>query len=133
MGMFKSMRQLQKQAKEIDKTFDPGKQMTDATAKMAAAQQMMAEQTKAANISATGIDATAVVSAVRQPGTMINMQMVLEIDLTVMPDGLPPYPLTVSQMFPMVNMGSIQPGANLHVKIDPNDPSSIWIDPARLA
>ena len=127
MGFFKDVRQLQKQAKEIDKTFDPGAQMADAKTKMASAMDMMQEQTKAANLAATGVDATATVSAIRQTGQMINFQPVCELDLMIMGDG-PPRPVTVSQVVQQVQIPMLQPGKTLHVKLDPNDPKAVWID-----
>ena len=80
---------------------------------MAAANQMMADQTAAANAATTGVDATAVIVEVRQGGAMINFQPMIEIDLTVMPEGLPPYPVTVKQVASMVQLSQIQPGATV--------------------
>jgi len=132
MGMFKSMRQLQKQANEIQKSWDVGEQLAQGQAKMAAATQMMAQQTAAANAAATGVEATATVVAVRQGAAMINTQPVVEVDLTVMPEGLPPYPATVSSPMPVTTIGQLAPGRNLRVKVDPHNPASVWIDPTSL-
>ena len=52
--MFKSMRDLTKQSREIQKTFDPGAQMAAATTQMAAAQELMAHQTRTASIVVSG-------------------------------------------------------------------------------
>jgi len=46
MGIFKDLNALKKQAKEIDKTFDPGAQMREGKQRMAAAQEMLAQQTR---------------------------------------------------------------------------------------
>ena len=73
MGLFKSIRETQKVAREISKDCDPGQQRRDGMARMQAAQEMMAQTTKAANISAGGIPATATVTAASQTGAMINM------------------------------------------------------------
>jgi hypothetical protein len=129
MGVFKSMRDLQKQANEINKDWDVGAQLEDAQARMANAQEMMAQQTAAANAAVSGVDATATVVAVRQQTAMVNYQPVVELDLTVFPDGgLPPYPVTVSQVVPQVHLAQAQPGKNVLVKVDPNSPTSVWID-----
>jgi hypothetical protein len=127
MGFFKDVRKLQKQGKEIDKNFDPGAQMADAKSRMADAMQTMQDQTKAANLAATGVDATATIGAIRQTGQMINFQPMCEIDLMIMGEG-PPRPVTVSQVVQQVQIPMIQPGKTLHVKVDPNDPQSVWID-----
>jgi hypothetical protein len=129
MGLFKSIRETQKIAHEISKDWDPGQQRRDGMARMRAAQEMMAQTTKAANIAATGIDATATVAAATQTGAMINMDPVVELAMTVIPaSGLPPYPATISQPVNQLQLGRVQVGSNLHVKVDPEDPQSIWID-----
>jgi hypothetical protein len=134
MGVFKSLRDLQKQSDEINKNWDVGAQLEGAQAQMQAAQETMAQQTAAANAAATGVDATATIVAVRQGQGMVNYQPIIEMDLTVIPDGgLPPYPVTVKQVTPQVNLAQAQPGAAVHVKVDPNNPSSVWIDWTRPA
>ena len=74
MGFFKSMNELQKQSKEINKNFDPGQQMADGMEKMKEANAMMAAQTQAANLSMTGKDATGSITAAMQTGAMVNFQ-----------------------------------------------------------
>lgn len=128
MGMFRSMRQLQKQANEIDKTWDPGAQMAAGMEQMRAAQEHMAQQTQAANIATTGVDATATISGVQQTGAMVNFQPTMQIELTVLPDGLPPYPATVTQVVEQHFLPKAVPGASVPIKVDPNDPGSIWIN-----
>jgi hypothetical protein len=128
MGFFKSLNELQKQSKEIDKNWDVGAQLADAQAQMANANALMAQQTAAANAATSGIDATATLTAVRDGGGMINHQPLVELDLTVMAPGNPPYPLTLKQAVPHVQLATLQPGRSLKVKVDPNDPSAVWID-----
>jgi hypothetical protein len=131
--MFKSLRDLQKQSEEINKNWDMGAQLEDAQARMQDAQEMMAQQTAAANAAVSGADATATVIAVRQGNGMVNYQPIIELDLTVLPEGLPPYPVTVKQVIPQVQLAQAQPGASVHVKVDPNNPASVWIDWTRPA
>ena len=128
MGLFKSVRELNKQANEMSRNWDVGAQLADAQASMAAANEMMAQQTAAANIAATGLDATATVADVRQSGALVNYQPMVEIDLTVMAPGSPPYPATVSQVVQQVHLAFLQPGSTLRVKVDPANPATIWID-----
>ena len=128
MGFFKSLNDLQKQSKEINKNWDVGAQLADAQTQMANANALMAQQTAAANAATSGIEATATVTAVRQGGGMVNYQPMVEIDLTVMAPGSPPYPLTVEQVVPQTQLAMLQPGASLKVKVDPNDSSAVWID-----
>jgi hypothetical protein len=68
------------------------------------------------------------VLAARQTPTHINFEQVIELDLTVIPDGLPPYPISLSQPVSPVNLARVQPGSTLAVKVDPADPASVWID-----
>jgi hypothetical protein len=128
MGMFRSVRQLQKQANEINKNWDPGQQMADGMERMRQAQQFMAQQTQAANIAATGVDATAMITGVAQTGAMVNFQPTLQIEMTVMQDGKPPYPASVTQVVEQIFLTKAVAGASVPVKVDPADPSSIWID-----
>jgi hypothetical protein len=128
MGLFKSVRDLQKQAKEIDKTFDPGQQMKDGMAQMAAANEMMAQQTQAANLAMTGIDAKASIISAAQTGAMVNFQPSMAIDLNVFPEGLPPYPVTVTAVVEQVFLGKCVPGKSVAVKVDPENPQTVWID-----
>lgn len=132
MGFFKSQRELMKIAKETQKNTDFKAMRQDNLASMRRNQEMMAAQTKAANMALGGIDATASVVAARQTPTQINLEQVVELDLTVIPDGLPPYPVSLSQPVSPVNLARIQPGSTLAVKVDPADPASVWIDFTRV-
>jgi hypothetical protein len=127
MGFLKDINTLKKQAKEIDKTFDPGAQMRAGKERMAAAQQMMAQQTTAAQLASTGERADAQVVASRDTGTQINLQPMLEIELLVMRQGQPPYPATVRQMVPNSQLGLVAPGSTLSVWVDPANPSTVLL------
>jgi hypothetical protein len=128
MGFFKSMRDLQKQGNEINKDWDVGAQLADAQAQMAGANAFLAQQTAAANAATNGVDATATVAAVRQGGGMVNYEPLVELDLTVIVPGNPPYPVTVKQAVPPTQLAMVQPGASLKVKVDPNELNTVWID-----
>ena len=129
MGFFKSLSEVQQQAREIEKTYDGKSMRANALDRMQQTTQMMADQTAAATISATGIEASATVVAAAQTGGMINMQPVLDIELTVMAPGQPPYPLQIQRAVDIVLAGRLTPGATLRVKVDPRDRQSLWIDP----
>jgi hypothetical protein len=128
MGFFKSLHELNKQGKEIQRTWDVGAQLEQAQASMAGASAMMAQQTAAASLAVTGLDATATVAGVRQGGGMINHQPMIELDLTVLAPGRPPYPVTVTQIVEQVHLAWLQPGATLRVKVDPGNAQGVWID-----
>jgi hypothetical protein len=128
MGMFKSIREVQKQAKEIDRNYDSKATLGNAMDRMKAANEMMAQQTQAANIATTGVDARATIAAVGQTGAMVNFQPTLKIDLTVLPEGLPPYPASVTQVVEQIYLGKAVPGQSVPIKVDPENPGLIWIN-----
>jgi hypothetical protein len=127
MGFFKDINTLKKQAKEIDKTWDPGAQMRAGKERMAAAQEMLAQQTAAAQLATTGETAEAQVVASRDTGTQINLQPMLELDLLVMRQGQPPYPATVRQVVANAQLGLLTPGATISVRVDPANPSTVLL------
>jgi hypothetical protein len=127
MGFLKDINTLKQQAKEIDKTFDPGAQMREGKLRMAAAQEMMAQQTAAMQLATTGEDATAQVVAARDTGTQINLQPVLEVDLLVMRTGQPPYPATVRQMVAQAQLGLVAAGSTVSVRVDPANPAAVLL------
>jgi Protein of unknown function (DUF3592) len=127
MGFFKDISTLKKQAKAIDKTWDPGAQMRAGKERMAAASEMLAQQAAAAQLATTGETAEAQVVASRDTGTQINLQPMLEIDLLVMREGQPPYPATVRQIVANAQLGLIAPGATVSVRVDPANPSTVLL------
>lgn len=128
MGFFKSMNELNKQAKEINKDFDPGQQMKDGMAQMQQANEMMAAQTQAANLAVSGQDATASITGVAQTGAMVNFQPTMMIEMTVFPEGGVPYPAQVTQIVEQPYLAKAAPGQQVKLKVDSGDPSVIWID-----
>jgi hypothetical protein len=137
MGVFKNMRDLQKQAKEIEKTMPPvGERMAAAQERMARANQMMAAQTQAANAAAalaagladgTAVRRNVLISNMRQVG-MFNFDLLIEFEVTVMADGMPPYPATVQQPVSQMDIGRIRPGMTLQGAVDPSNPTAVWLD-----
>ena len=150
MGVFKSMRDLQKQAKEIEAAMPPvADRMAAAQARMANVNQIMAAQTQAANAAVAAAAGTAgmagagaergggasraaahrtvTITGMRQIG-MMNFDLLVEFDLTVLPDGLPPYPATTQQCVSQMQIGKLQPGLTLQASVDPSNPAAIWLD-----
>jgi hypothetical protein len=144
MGMMKNMRDLQKQAKEMQRTMpSAGDRMADAQQRMAAAQQrmadmnqMMAANTAAANAAAAAASGLAdgssvrrsvIINAMQQVG-MMNFDLLIQFDLTVLPDGMPPYPATCQQAISQMQIGRLQPGMTLQGAVDPANPTAVWLD-----
>jgi hypothetical protein len=137
MGMFKDMRNLQKQAREIEKSMPPvGERMAAAQERMTRANQMMAAQTQAANAAAaaaaglangTAVRRTVMISSMRQVG-MINFDLLVEFEVTVMADGMPPYPATIQQPISQMQIGRLREGMTLQGAVDPSNPTAVWLD-----
>jgi hypothetical protein len=132
MGFFKSIRALQQQAAEIEQTMPPpGQRARDATARMASMTQMMAQQTQAANATlggaAVGPDVMVTITDMRQVG-ILNFDLMMQFDATVMPDGRPPYPATFTQTITQMQLVGLRAGATLPGRASAEDPSAIWLD-----
>jgi hypothetical protein len=128
MGFFKSMNELNKQGKEMQKNMDVGGMMSDGMDRMKEANAMMAAQTQAANLAISGVDGTASIISAVQTGAMVNFQPSMAIELTVFPAAGVPYPVTVTQVVEQPYLSKTAPGSQVKVKIDTADPSVIWID-----
>jgi hypothetical protein len=137
MGMFKNMRDLNSMAKDIQRNSPPvGERMANAQAKMANAQAMMAQQTQSATMAAnsaamlangTAVHRDVTITGMRQVG-QVNFDLLIEFELTVMADGMPPYPATVSQTVSQMQIGQVRQGASLQAIVETANPTSIWLD-----
>jgi hypothetical protein len=137
MGVFKSMRDLQKQARELERNRpSAGERMAAAQARMANVNQMLANQTQAANAAAsaaagvadgTAARRTVTITGMRQIG-MMNFDLLVEFDLTVLAEGMPPYPATTQQRVSQMQIGQLRPGLTLQASVDPSNPAAIWLD-----
>jgi len=133
MGLFKDMKNLQKQAKEMTPPEHRGikggfKAMKDGVAQ---ANEMLgdmnADAQKAQYLMANGRVGSAVVTDLRQTGTFVNENPQCELDLQVTVEGLPSYTATHRQVLAMVAIPQFQPGATVPVRVDPENPSSLII------
>ena len=137
MGVFKSMRDLQKQAKEIQRNTPPvGERLAAMQERMASVNQMMAMQTQAATLATAGADGYAqhhpvMITAMRQVGT-VNFDLIVEFELTVTPEGMPPYPATAQQLVSQFQVSQLSVGRTLMASIDPSNPGAIWLDLATV-
>jgi len=137
MGVFKSMRDLQKQAKEIERNSPPvADRLAAAQARMANMNQMLAAQTQAANAAmaaasgmadGSAVHRTVTITGMRQIG-MVNFDLLVEFDLTVLADGMPPYPATTQQTVSQMQIGMLRPGQTLQASVDPSNPAAVWLD-----
>ena len=119
MGFFRDVAKLTKQAKEIDKTFDPGAQMRAGTERMKAMNESMAA---AATALTTGIPAKAQIVSVGMTAGSMNADPIMPVNLLVMQDGHPPRPVSVSATVPMSQTYRMIPGTMVAVRISETDP-----------
>ena len=133
MGMFRDMKDMMQtvrsdELKELKKKADaqPKRSMLEGV-KMANAayDDAMAMQAGAAGMAGTA--GTAIVNAIRDTGTLINMAPVCELDLTVTVPGKEPYAVKHRQLIAHSALARFQPGATFSVRVDAGDPSKLVI------
>ena len=137
MGVFKSMHDLKKQAKEMERNSPRvGDRLAAMQDRMANLNQMTAAPTQAAANAAGAAAAGAsgfaerclvMIVGLRQVGS-VNFDLLVEFDLTVTPEGRPPYPATIQQLVSQFQVGQLQQGRTLQATIDPSNPMAIWLD-----
>jgi hypothetical protein len=128
MGMFKDMRDLSKTGKQMKKERGGSlKMMKDG---LAQANQMVqgvqADQELAERLANEGVDGTATIVSMQATGANINMQPELQFQLTVDIGGSQST-VTHKQVVSPAVIGQLQPGAQVPVKVDPNDHSQLMI------
>ncbi len=128
MGMFKDMRDLSKAGKQMKKERGGSlKMMKDGLAQAnQMVQQVQGDQELAERLANEGVDATATIVSMQATGSNVNMQPELQFELTVDVGGSQS---TVShrQVVSPAVIGQLQPGAQIPVKVDPNDHSQLMI------
>jgi hypothetical protein len=126
--MFKDMRDLSKTGKQMKKERGGSlKMMKDG---LAQANQMVqgvqADQELAERLANEGVDGTATIVSMQATGANINMQPELQFQLTVDVGGSQST-VTHTQVVSPAVIGQLQPGAQVPVKVDPNDHSQLMI------
>jgi hypothetical protein len=124
MGFIGDLNKLNKQGKEISKTWDPGAQAQDALAKMKALNESMTEATQAMT---DGVPGTAQVMAVGPSTGMMNMNPMMQVDLLVTAQGGMPRPVSKQLVVPIQHLARLQMGATLPVMVSQSDPNGVAI------
>jgi hypothetical protein len=137
VGMLKNIKDLKKQTAEIQASMPPaGLRMAEARARMAGLSETLARETAAAHLAAdaaacladgTAVRQTVMINEMRQIG-MVNFNLLVEFDLTVMPDEGVPYPATTQQTVSQMAVGRLQAGMTLQAAVDPVNPAAVWLD-----
>jgi hypothetical protein len=128
MGMFKDMRDLSKTGKEMKKERGGSfKMMKDGLAQAnEAVKQVQSDQVLAEKLANGGIDGTATINGMQATGKMVNMQPELQFEMTVDVGGSQSQVTHVQVVSPAI-IGQLQPGAQVPVKVDPDDHSQLMI------
>jgi hypothetical protein len=78
---------------------------------------------------ATGVGGRALIVGVAPTGTVINeINYVVKFQLRVEVPNRAPYDVETKETVPITSMGAIVPGTVVAVKVDPNDPTAVFID-----
>jgi len=139
MGMFKDIKKLSDQGKEIGKqTGRPTSMMgmiknmpndiANATAAVDDAMAMQADMQKQQQLLASGTPGKATIKGFTDTGTLVNFNPQVVLDLEVAIEGKDPYAAQLSTSVPQIYLSQLQSGATIGVRVDPSDPSSIAID-----
>ena len=128
MGMFKDMRDLHKTGKQMTKERGGSfKMMKDGLAQAnEAVQQVQADQELAEKLANEGVDGTATIVQMQATGKTVNKQPELLFQMTVEVNGSQSQVSHTQVVSPAI-IGQLQPGAQVPVKVDPNDHSQLMI------
>lgn len=128
MGMFKDMRDLNKAGKQMKKERGGSlKMMKDGLAQAnEMVQGVQADQALAERLANDGVDGTATIISMVATGATINMQPQLQFQMSVDVGGNVSTVTHVQAVSPAI-IGQLQPGAQVPVKVDPNDHSQLMI------
>jgi ABC-type sugar transport system ATPase subunit len=128
MGMFKDLRDLNKAGKQATK--EQGgmfKMAKDGLAQAnQAVQQVQSDQALAEKLANEGVDGTATIQQMVATGKTVNMQPELQFQMTVDVNGTSS-DVTHTQVVSPAIIGQLQPGAQVPVKVDPNDHTQLMI------
>jgi hypothetical protein len=128
MGMFKDLRDLNKAGKQVTK--EQGGMFKMAKDGLAQANQMVqqvqSDQALAEKLANEGVDGTATIQQMVATGKTVNMQPELQFQMTVDVNGTTS-DVTHTQVVSPAIIGQLQPGAQVPVKVDPNDHSQLMI------
>jgi hypothetical protein len=89
--------------------------------------RMQLQAATAQRLMATGRQGTATVTALRDTGMTVNGNPQVELDLDVVVEGLPVYPVTHRQVISRLAIAGFQPGATVPVRVDPQDPHTLIV------
>ncbi|HEV7769930.1 MAG TPA: hypothetical protein VGO66_04620 [Solirubrobacterales bacterium] len=122
------MRDLSKAGKQMKKEQGGSFQMMKDGLAQAnqAVQQVQTDQALAEKLANEGVDGTATIVQMQATGKTVNMQPELQFQMTVDVNGSQSQVTHIQVVSPAI-IGQLQPGAQVPVKVDPNDHSQLMI------
>ena len=85
------------------------------------------ERDKIMRINQVGVETPATVNTMKEVGTQLGGGHQIEFDLTVHPVGGTDYQVQVSQSMHEATLQGVAAGANIIVKVDPENPQSLMV------
>jgi hypothetical protein len=64
---------------------------------------------------------------------MVNFDLLMEFELTVLPDDMPPYPAAAQQLVSAWQARQLRPGLTVDASVDPSNPTAVWLRLENLA
>jgi hypothetical protein len=142
MGMFKDIKKMSDQGKEMQKkqgrrtgmigmlrdTPSMLHQASEAVDDAMALQETMQKQQA---LLTTGTPGVATIKGFTDTGTLVNFNPQVVLDLSVAVEGKSDYDASLTTSVPQMHIPMVQPGSKIGVRVDPSDPSSIALDWAR--
>ena len=138
MGMFKDLKKLSDQGKEVQKAQgkrtgmlgmmkDMPDQLHQATEAVDDAMKLQADMAAQQALLSTGTAGTATIKGFTDTGVIVNFNPQVVLDVSVDVDGKA-YDAKVTTSVPQMHIPLVQPGNKIGVKVDPTDQNNIAID-----
>src|SRR6478672_8804270 len=118
MGFFKDLNTLKHQAKELDKTSDPGARFSEMSTKLGVLNASMAQQTSVLTAApGDAVTGSVQIVSVTPTTSSINGSPVVDLSVLVLAPGRPPIPATSSVMVPLTSVHLAYVGATLPAQL----------------
>ena len=124
--MFKDIRNLKRQADSMPKGPGLRETLKQAPGMVAQAKEQLEAQQGGGELMESGLDGQATIKAIRDTGTTINENPVVEFDLEIAAGGVP-YDATIQQVTSRLTVAQYTPGTVLPCKVDPDDESKVLL------
>lgn len=103
-------------------------QVSQASSMLDDAMAMQADMQKQQELLTSGTPGRATIKNFTDTGTIVNFNPQVVLDLEIAIEGQDPYAAQLTPSVPQIYLGKLTPGANIGVRVDPADPSSLAID-----